>query len=229
LLFLIAGAASAQGYARDGYAEVVRCESRDYRQIWCDADTRGGAAIVNQLSETACIEGRTWGWDRRGVWVSGGCRGEFEVGGGVGYGGGYSGGAGLARCESRDVNQVYCNVEVRGGVRLANQLSSAPCVEGRTWGVDRRGLWVRDGCRGEFEVGRGGWGGGLPVDDGHRGQTVICESRDNRYRHCPAGIRRGAELVRQLSDSHCSFNRSWGYDRNGVWVDRGCRGEFVVE
>lgn len=232
-LLALCGQAFAQGYYREGYAEVIRCESRDYRQIWCDAETRGGVRIVNQLSSTACVEGRTWGWDRRGVWVSGGCRGEFETGGGApppSYGAGYGGG-GLVRCESRDFNQIYCDVDIRGGVRLVNQLSSSPCVEGRTWGADRRGLWVRDGCRGEFEVGHGGsYGGGLPIDHGgHRGQIVLCESRDNRYRHCPAGIRRGAELVRQLSDSNCTFNRSWGYDLNGVWVDRGCRGEFAVD
>lgn len=234
LLWATAGSAAAQGYYGDDYAEVVRCESRDYRQIYCDADTRGGVRIVNQLSSTACVEGRTWGWDRRGVWVSGGCRGEFEAGrgrgGGYGYTGGYASGGGLVRCESRDFNQIYCDVDIRGGVRLVNQLSSAPCVEGRTWGADRRGLWVRDGCRGEFEVGRGGsYGGGLPIDRGHRGQVLVCESKDNRYRHCPAGIRRGAELIRQLSDSNCTFNRSWGYDANGVWVDRGCRGEFAVD
>jgi hypothetical protein len=235
-LFALAGTAAAQGAYRADYAEVVRCESRDYRQIWCDADTSGGARIVTQLSDTACVEGRTWGWGRRGVWVSGGCRGEFETGGGRGVpGGGYVAGGyaagGLARCESRDFTQIYCDIDVRGGVRLANQLSSAPCVEGQTWGVDRRGLWVRDGCRGEFEIGRGGgYGAGLPIDDrGYRGQLVVCESKDNRYRHCPAGIRRGADLVRQLSSSDCSFNRSWGYDRNGVWVDRGCRGEFAVD
>src|SRR5687768_7676119 len=87
--FAWCGAASAQGAYRGGYAEIVRCESRDYRQIWCDADTSGGARIVTQLSDTACVEGRTWGWGRRGVWVSGGCRGEFETGGGRGGGGGY--------------------------------------------------------------------------------------------------------------------------------------------
>ncbi len=229
LLLLAAGDSRAQGY----YGEVVRCESRDYRQIYCNADTRDGAQLVNQLSDTACVEGRTWGWDRRGVWVSGGCRGEFEIGGGQQSGGyGYQDGS-VVRCESRDFNQIYCDVDVRGGVRLVNQMSSAPCVEGRTWGADRRGLWVRDGCRGEFEVGRGGGygggGGGLPVDRPSHGQTLVCESRDDRYRHCPARIRRDADLVRQLSDSDCIYNRSWGYDRNGVWVDRGCRGEFVVD
>jgi hypothetical protein len=232
--------AEAQHYG-GGYGEVVRCESRDYRQVYCDIDARYGVEIVNQLSDAACIEGRTWGSDRRGVWVSGGCRAEFEAGRGYGgshsQGGGYGqGGYGnVIRCESRDYRQVYCDGDVRGGARLVNQLSSTACVEGQTWGADRRGLWVRGGCRGEFELGRGGgYGqgqGGFPIDGGGYGSSqggVICESRDNRYRHCPVRIRREAQLVRQLSSSDCVYNRSWGFDRNGVWVDRGCRGEFAV-
>jgi hypothetical protein len=238
------GRAQAQHYG-GGYAEVVRCESRDYRQHYCDIETRGGVDIVNQLSDTACVEGRTWGWDRRGVWVSGGCRAEFASGGRGGYssgpvyGGSPSVGAGggyadIVRCESRDFNQIYCAAETRRGVRLVNQLSSTACIEGQTWGADRRGVWVRGGCRGEFEIGRGGSGGGYGYDGGRPGygggvpNSIVCESRDNRYRHCSINVRRDAELVRQLSDNHCVFNRSWGYDRNGVWVDRGCRGEFVV-
>lgn len=233
----VAGDASAQ-YA-GGFDEIVRCESRDFRQVYCDIDSRGGVEIVNQLSDTACVEGRTWGWDRRGVWVSGGCRAEFAVAGGRRYGGGYDRGHGgyaeLIRCESRDFNQIYCNADTRGGVRLVNQLSSTACVRGQTWGADRRGVWVRGGCRAEFELGSGGgYGGGpgLPLDrpgyGGGGGAFVLCESRDNRYRHCPAVIRREVRLVRQLSDNLCVHNRSWGYDRNGVWVDRGCRAEFEV-
>lgn len=232
-LLVCSGEARAQYGA---HADVVRCESRDYRQVYCDVDTRGGVRIVNQLSDTACIEGRSWGWDRRGVWVSGGCRAEFALGGrhggGPGYGGGGYAGGGygqVVRCESRDYSQVYCAGDTRGGARLVNQLSSTACIEGRTWGTDRRGLWVRGGCRGEFELGRGGYGGGLPIDrPGGVAGAIVCESRDNRYRHCPARIRREAELVRQLSDSRCVYNRSWGFDRNGVWVDRGCRGEFAI-
>lgn len=241
LLGLGSGRAQAQYY--DDYEEVVRCESRDYRQYYCDIDTRGGVRIVNQLSDTACVEGRTWGWDRRGVWVSGGCRGEFAAAGRGGYGSGHGHGydsgstyGDVIRCESRGYNQIYCNADTRRGVRLVNQLSSTACIEGQTWGADRRGVWVRGGCRGEFELGRGGdygYGGpgfapGRPGYGGHGQNTVVCESRDNRYRHCSIAVYRQAELIRQLSDNHCVFNRSWGYDRNGVWVDRGCRGEFAI-
>lgn len=247
LAFALAGRAEAQTYG--GYGEVVRCESRDFRQAYCAIDVSGGVRIVNQLSNTACVEGRTWGWDRRGVWVSGGCRAEFEVAGrgqydrgygqGQGFGYGQGGGHGsVVRCESHDYQQIYCNIDTRGGVRIVNQLSRTACAEGQTWGVDRRGLWVRGGCRGEFEVGSGGGYGygqggnaGLPVDRPGYGAgqgSLVCESHDGRYRHCPANIRREAQLVRQTSRSQCVFNQSWGFDRNGVWVDRGCRGEFAV-
>lgn len=234
----LAALAAPRAEAQYGYSELVRCESRDYRQVYCDIDSRGGVRIVNQLSDTACVEGRTWGFDRRGVWVSGGCRAEFEVAGRGGYDSGYAGGGHdqgygrVVRCESRGYNQVYCDAETRGGVRLVNQLSSTECIEGQTWGADRRGLWVRGGCRGEFELGGGGRGGGrgLPIDHGgsYGGGIIVCESRDDRYRHCPADIRREARLVRQTSSSRCEYNRSWGYDGNGVWVDRGCRGEFEI-
>jgi hypothetical protein len=35
--------------------------------------------LLRTLSDSACIEGRTWGWDRNGVWVDRGCRAEFSV------------------------------------------------------------------------------------------------------------------------------------------------------
>ena len=95
------------------------------------------------------------GQDRNGIWVSQGCRAEFEVQGrGNGWGGGgWNNGGGYGqvfRCESdRDRTRV-CDVDGRGGVQLVRQLSSAPCIEGRTWGRDGRGVWVTAGCRAEF-------------------------------------------------------------------------------
>ena len=33
-------------------------------------------------------------------------------------------------------------------------------------------------------------------------------------------------LIRQLGNDRCEQGSSWGYTDRGIWVDRGCRGEF---
>ena len=148
-------------------------------------------------------------------------------------------GVAVVRCESFDFRDNYCPVDTRGGVRLVRQRSRSPCIEGETWGFDRRGIWVSGGCEGEFELGLGyrGAPGYGPQTQGYPGSRragprggayVVCESRDFRYRHCAAPVGRDVDLVRQLSRTECRYGRTWGYDRTGVWVDRGCAAEFVV-
>jgi hypothetical protein len=61
--------------------------------------------------------------------------------------------AGSVRVESKDMQRVYKRTSTRGGVRLVKQLSREACVEGVSWGFDRDGIWVDQGCRAEFEVG----------------------------------------------------------------------------
>lgn len=246
VVLLLPGLAAAQrGYEP---SQRFRCESRDGRTSHCSVDTRGGVVLVRQLSRGACIEGRTWGWDRGVVWVSQGCRAEFETGrggwdgghGGPGWGGGpgWSGGPGWGggqrvTCESRDQRTSYCDIDTRGGVVLVRQLSRGACIEGRTWGWDRRGVWVSQGCRAEFETGRGGgpgWNDGPGWGGGHGGpaRVVRCESRDGRTQYCDIGFAREARLERQLSRGACIEGQTWGWDRRGLWVTGGCRGEFSL-
>ncbi len=223
------------GYPSPDYGQGgqrFRCESDNNRQRYCTVDTRGGVQMVRQLSSTPCLRGRTWDYDRHGVWVSHGCRAEFATGYGYGddyYGGGdnYQG-RDVIRCESSDNRTRQCAVDTRGGVRLVRQLSSSACMEGRSWGYGRNEIWVSQGCRGEFQVGAGGsgWGGGYPGSD--YGQTLRCESSDNRHRRCNVAVRHGVDLVRQLSGTRCMEGNNWGWDRSGIWVDRGCRAEFRV-
>ena len=214
----------------DNTGRVVRCESSDGRWRLCAMDTRGEIQLVRQLSDSACIEGRSWGRDRAGVWVSQGCRAEF---GSMGYGAG----AGQSiRCESNDGRYRECSTDVRGGVRLLRQLSDAGCLEGRTWGVNRGGVWVDEGCRAEFETGyRGnnGWGLGQYRGEerrgrGYSGRTLRCESNDGRTNRCNAVVQGGARLQRQLSGTRCLQGSNWGWDRRGVWVSGGCRAEFAI-
>ncbi len=162
------------------------------------------------------------------------------------------GGNNIVRCESRDRRTVYCGYNLMGGVRLVNRMSQASCVRGRSWGVDRGRLWVSSGCRAQFQIDAdrygshndnrydnrydnrngNGYGYGNGYDNGYGnggGRVMICESREGRYNFC-AGIGGygQVQIRRQLSSSRCLQNSSWGYRNGGIWVDRGCRAEFVV-
>jgi hypothetical protein len=132
------------------YRRVVVCESQDRHTSYCNADTRGEIRLVRQLSDRRCVRGSTWGTNQRGIWVTDGCRAEFEVQGYQRYGE-------TVRCESNDNRTHYCNADTRYGVRLWRQLSRKDCREGYTWGVSRNRIWVSRGCRADFRVGdRGG-------------------------------------------------------------------------
>lgn len=63
---------------------------------------------------------------------------------------------------------------------------------------------------------------------GYSGQSeqVRCESRDYRYQRCDVNWR-DAQIVRQASSTPCRRGDTWGIDRRGLWVDRGCAGVFV--
>ncbi|MES2859154.1 MAG: DUF3011 domain-containing protein [Pseudomonadota bacterium] len=236
-----------QGYGPD--TGVVRCESNDGRVRECP--TGGGRVMIErQISRSACIEGQSWGYGRNGIWVSQGCRADFRIvgrdgyygGGGYGdpYGGNYQGGGAYAgqtiRCESNDNRVQRCAMGTRGRVELVRQISRSACVEGRTWGSDRGGVWVAQGCRGEFtSAGRGnayGYGNGNAYGNGGHGgsygggRVFRCESNDGRTRECAVNTRAGVQLVRQLSKAACIQGRTWGYGGNGIWVSQGCRAEF---
>lgn len=60
-------------------------------------------------------------------------------------------------------------------------------------------------------------------------QTISCSSDDGHRRYCPADTRGGVRMLKQRSESPCNQGYSWGFDRGGVWVDRGCRADFVID
>ncbi|HVF65373.1 MAG TPA: DUF3011 domain-containing protein [Casimicrobiaceae bacterium] len=218
LLLLGSETASAQA--------VIQCESRDYQYQFCgtpDGVTR--ARLVEQRSRSACVEGRSWGYDRRGVWVSNGCEGLFE----------YQSfrpeppvvrpGGNVITCESRNYQQDFCNTDFNiVSANLVRQKSRTPCVEGRNWGWRSNGIWVSGGCEGDFEVRTASRPGQVPSGAGH----VVCESREYQYNLCPTGRVRDAQLVRQISQAPCIQGQTWGVTREGIWVDRGCEAEFRI-
>ena len=57
-------------------------------------------------------------------------------------------------------------------------------------------------------------------------ETIRCESYNMGYRFCRVNTDNRVELVRQISGTECRENRNWGYQSNGVWVNRGCGADF---
>ena len=58
--------------------------------------------------------------------------------------------------------------------------------------------------------------------------TISCESREYRYNRCEAYTDGHATLVSQQSQAPCIRGQTWGFDDRGIWVDKGCAGEFEV-
>jgi len=143
-------------------------------------------------------------------------------------------------CASEQGRHRYCRARTDGYVRLDEQYSDTPCVAGRTWGYDDSGIWVDNGCRARFVIGRGGYYDEprrQPRDYDRRdyydesapaAQSLNCASKGGQYTYCPANTSGYVQLEKQYSDTQCVKGRTWGYDSGGVWVDRGCRAQFTV-
>lgn len=229
----------------------MSCSSDDMRRHVCPVDTTGGVQMVHQKSDAKCIQNRSWGYDNHGIWVDHGCRAEFEVGAQAppvvehrdhdhdrdqdrgydrdhdrdrdgrrdnqfaGWGESY-----LVYCSSDAMERVWCPADSRFGVHLVRQRSEAACIEGQTWGYGKRGIWADRGCRADFRV-TGDW-------QSRAAALVYCPSDYMQRNFCAADTRDGVFIVRQRSEADCVFNRTWGYDRDRIWVDRGCRADFEI-
>jgi hypothetical protein len=56
-------------------------------------------------------------------------------------------------CESQVGERQYCPADMSAGVALAKSTGAVPCLLGKTWGYDDSGVWVAEGCSGEFIAG----------------------------------------------------------------------------
>ena len=228
--FLFSRGALTRQAPQEHRSPIISCSSEDGEKHYCEADTRHGARLVRQRSETPCKEGESWGYDEQGIWVDQGCGGEFALGrGGSSADARGESAAGTITCASQDGRRKVCLADTSNGVELVRQRSDAKCKEGSSWGHDARGIWVDKGCEADFVVGVPGH----PASAGTaaaKTQTISCSSYDGRRNHCDVDTQVAkVQLTRQIGPATCMEGATWGYDRTGVWVDRGCSGEFLVQ
>ena len=222
---ILAGAWVAQAAAAPPASMRFRCESDRSQPKYCAVDTDDGISLVKQLSRTPCLQGRNWDYDRHGVWVSHRCRAEFITG--PPPAAETTQVTGSLRCESRSNRVQRCAADTSKGVRLTRLLSESDCVENRDWGYDDEGIWTARGCRAEFTLGpedavqRAAVAGTAP-------KRLTCQSGQQQRQRCDTSVPHGVDLLRQLSKTHCEEGANWGWDDEGIWVDKGCRAEFRV-
>jgi hypothetical protein len=57
-------------------------------------------------------------------------------------------------CASQPGERHVCAADTSAGAVLLKSTGAAACLLGNTWGYDQTGLWVSNGCAGEFAIGQ---------------------------------------------------------------------------
>ena len=60
----------------------------------------------------------------------------------------------VVSCASTPGEGQRCPADTSAGVILLRSAGEAACLLGKTWGYDDTGVWVSDGCGGEFQLGQ---------------------------------------------------------------------------
>jgi len=139
--------------------------------------------------------------------------------------------------------QLIRDPSSRGGTAVVRVEDPKGGAEGYTFDLEWRGSSGYDSRstnRGGYNGGyNGGSNGGYNDGYGSRRQddrynrgrnnlTVSCSADGNRRRYCDADTSSGVRLIREYGNSACRLGSTWGFDRRGIWVDRGCQGEFQL-
>ena len=57
-------------------------------------------------------------------------------------------------CVSKQGERQVCKADTTAGVVLVRSIGDSECLLGKNWGYDDAGVWVSNGCGGEFGVGK---------------------------------------------------------------------------
>ncbi len=125
-------------------------------------------------------------------------------------------------CSSDDGQLHSCRVNTDQPIQFVRQRSSAQCVEGETYGINRGGVWVTNGCRADFAVGnteqtynnghynqQGAYNNGRDYDQDDRDND---RDRDDRYRD-----QNGNWHSRHHRDHDNDRNNNGYYSQNGPY------------
>ena len=137
-----------------GEDRQINCSSSRYRYAEClvDGDVHS-VQLVQQLSSSACVEGRTFGALPNGMWVNRGCQGNFRLVVNTVIPIGPPLATMVVPCASSGYRRTQCDVDVPIlALAVSRQVSRSACREGQSFGFSGTVIGVDRGCRAEFLV-----------------------------------------------------------------------------
>ncbi len=134
----------------------------------------------------------------------------------------------VVHCVATESGRTYCG---KPHIRYVIRNPNTVCAEGRTWGVDDRGVWVTGGCVADFDTAAD------TTTTRRTTTTVTTRTVPGRVVHCVAtadgrtycGAHHTHYVMSGNPNPACVEGTSWGFDDRGVWVSGGCRGDFTYD
>jgi len=131
---------------------LASCAANTTQLAYCVEAPQVRAELVRQVSDAPCREGKSWGVDAQGLWLSRGCMGDFLLKHETDDRRDAVNARRLVECKSADRRRSFCATDARGGATLAAVLGHSPCKQGESWDWNEGGVWVDHGCSGIFEL-----------------------------------------------------------------------------
>ena len=247
----------ASGFERMVFGQTgveIECKSDNYKRKTCSVGKDiASLRLVEKKSRSSCIEGTSYGFEKKAVWVDRGCVARFEVkfmpepkpgpGNKPGSGPGndnhsdrpvYSQETVRMTCRSKDYGRSECAVSGDIiAVALAENKSKTTCTKDRTYGFRNDVLWVDRGCEGVFDItfrarrnsgpDRGNPNREIAIRD------IACKSKDYSREECFVGGNIiNLRIMQNTSKTKCQSNVNYGFRNDAIWVDKGCAANFEV-
>ena len=81
----------------------------------------------------------------------------------------------VVTCVSTGDQRQHCPANISAGIVMLRQSSETSCLLGRNWGYDAQGVWVSEGCGGEFATGSTSRAAAIPAE-----ANAVVESADQK-------------------------------------------------
>ena len=206
----------------------VTCESSSGQTRNCPINgSYNKVYLRTQLSRAPCHQGSSWGVEDSYVWVSNGCRANFQV---------IQGNSNPDSHGNRyNSNESSDNGKAAAAAAAAAIIIGAAAIAAAHKNKDH-GRYSEAESRKRYGNSYDTYGSdnnrnnyGNTYGNNYDSRNVTCQSSNEGRNRCNARIGSGnVEIARKLSNSACRYGRDWDFDNSAIYVWNGCRAVFTI-